>query len=187
MVFQDLKILINNVEFPANLILPESPGLDAIMGMDWLTQHQVCINYATRTITLVNPPRRQATFISNKTSPSKCMACKAIVTAISLISVVSEFLDLLPKKLPGVPPGRELEFAIDLVPGTAPIYKKYYRTPSSELVELKKQLEELQNKGYIHPSISPWGSLVLFIKKKDGSLRMCVDCSPLNKVTIKNR
>ena len=86
-----------------------------------------------------------------------------------------------------MPPDRESEFAIEIVPGTAPIYKKYYRMPSTELVELKKQLDELLQKGYIRPSTSPWGSPVLFVKKKDGTLRMCVDYRPLNEVTIKNK
>ena len=86
-----------------------------------------------------------------------------------------------------MPPDRELEFAIDLVPGTAPLYKKYYRMPSSELVELKKQLHELLQKGYIRPSSSPWGSPAIFVDKKDGSLRMCVDYRQLNEVTIKNK
>jgi hypothetical protein len=74
-----------------------------------------------------------------------------------------------------MPPNQELEFAIEVILGTAPIYKKYYHMPSPELVELKKQLDELLQKGYIRPSVSPWGSPVLFVKKKDGSLRMCVD------------
>ena len=86
-----------------------------------------------------------------------------------------------------MPPDRELEFSIDLVPGTAPIYKKYYRMPSSELVELKKQLDELLQKGYIRPSSSPWGSPAIFVGKKDGSLRMCIDYRQLNEVTIKNK
>nr|XP_045083448.1 uncharacterized protein LOC123493619 [Aegilops tauschii subsp. strangulata] len=76
---------------------------------------------------------------------------------------------------PGMPPDRELEFAIHLVPGTAPLYKKYYQMPSLELVELKKQLDEMLQKGYIRPSSSPWGSPAIFVDKKDNSLRMCVD------------
>ena len=86
-----------------------------------------------------------------------------------------------------MPPDRELEFAIDLVPGTAPIHKKYYGMSSSELVELKKQLDEMLQKGYIRPSSSPSGSPAIFVDKKDGSLRMCVDYRQLNDVTIKNK
>ena len=72
---------------------------------------------------------------------------------------------MFPEELPGMPPDRELEFAIDLVPRTAPLYKKYYRMPSSELVELKKQLHEMLQKGYICPSSSPWGSPAIFVAK----------------------
>ena len=97
------------------------------------------------------------------------MAYQATDTDMNLILVVCEFPDVFLEELPGMPPDRELEFAIEVIPGTAPIYKKYYRMPSPELVELKKQLDELLQKGYIRPSISPWGSPVLFVKK-DGSL-----------------
>ena len=106
---------------------------------------------------------------------------------LEFIPVVSEYPDVFPEELLGMPPDRELEFSIDLVPGTAPLYKKYYRMPSSELVELKKQLDELLRKGYIRPSSSPWGSPAIFVGKKDGSLRMCIDYRQLNEVTIKNK
>ena len=86
-----------------------------------------------------------------------------------------------------MPPNRDLEFIIDLISETTPIAKRPYRMVANELGELKKQLWELQKKGYIRPSSSPWGSLVLFIKKKDGSLKMCIDYQSLNKVTIKNK
>jgi len=86
-----------------------------------------------------------------------------------------------------MPPNRDIEFVIDLVPGTAPIAKRPYRMAASELVELKKQLEELQRIGFIRPSSSPWGAPVLFVKKKDGSMRLCVDYRALNEVTIKNK
>jgi hypothetical protein len=86
-----------------------------------------------------------------------------------------------------MPPDRDIEFVIELQPGTAPISKRPYRMPPKELAELKNQLQELLDKGYIRPSSSPWGSPALFVKKKDGSLRMCVDYHPLNAVTIKNK
>jgi hypothetical protein len=85
-----------------------------------------------------------------------------------------------------MPPDRDIEFVIELQPGTAPISKRPYQMPPTELAKLKNQLQELLDKGYIHPSSSPWGSPALFVKKKDGSLRMCVDYRPLNVVTIKN-
>ena len=86
-----------------------------------------------------------------------------------------------------MPPDREIEFSIDLLPGTAPISKAPYRMAPTELKELKEQLVELLDKGFILPSASPWGALVLFVKKKDGSMRLCIDYRELNRVTIKNK
>ena len=103
------------------------------------------------------------------------------------VPVVNEYPDVFPEELPGMPPDRDIEFVIDLVPGTAPIAKRPYRMAASELAELKKQLEELQRIGFIRPSSSPWGAPVLFVKKKDGSMRLCVDYRALNEVTIKNK
>jgi hypothetical protein len=102
---------------------------------------------------------------------------------IEEVSVVEEY----PDELPGMPPDRDIEFIIDLIPRTAPIAKKPYRMALAELDKLKEQLRELQQKGYIRPSSSPWGATVLFVKKKDGSMRMCVDYRSLNEVTIKNK
>jgi hypothetical protein len=101
--------------------------------------------------------------------------------------VVCEYPDVFPDELPGMPPDRDIEFAIELQPGTAPISKRPYRMPPAELAELKKQLQELLDKGFIRPSTSPWGCPALFVKKKDESLRLCVDYCPLNAVTIKNK
>jgi hypothetical protein len=101
--------------------------------------------------------------------------------------VVRDFLDVFPEKLAGMPPEREVEFVIDLLPGTAPVSKRPYRMSVEELQELKNQLMELQEAGYIRPSSSPWGAPVLFVQKKDGSQRMCVDYRSLNDVTIKNK
>ena len=86
-----------------------------------------------------------------------------------------------------MPPDREVEFVIELKPGTAPISKRPYRMPPNELRELKEQLKILLDKGFIRPSSSPWGCPTFFVKKKDGSLRMCVDYRPLNEVTVKNK
>ena len=86
-----------------------------------------------------------------------------------------------------MPPDRDIEFSIELMPGSRPIYKKPYRMGSEELVELKKQLDEQLRKGFIRPSASPWGSPVLFVSKKDRTIRLCVDYRSLNEVTIKNK
>jgi hypothetical protein len=103
------------------------------------------------------------------------------------IRTVSEFPDVFPKELPGMPPDREIEFVIELVPDTTPIFKRPYRMAANQLAEFKEQLQELLDEGYIHPSASPWGALVIFVLKKDGMQRMCVDYRSLNEVTIKNK
>ena len=101
--------------------------------------------------------------------------------------VLQEFRDIFPSKLPGMPPPRTVDFHIDLVPGAQPVSRAPYRMTTNELNELKIQLEELLEKGHICPSVSPWGAPVVFVKKKDGSLRLCIDYRQLNKLTIKNR
>ncbi len=110
-----------------------------------------------------------------------------IDSPVEKIPVVHDYPDVFPDELPGMPPDRDIEFAIELQPGTATISKRPYRMPPAELAELKKQLQELLDKGFIRPSTSPWGCPALFVKKKDESLRICVDYRPLNAVTIKNK
>ncbi|RVW28572.1 Transposon Ty3-I Gag-Pol polyprotein [Vitis vinifera] len=103
------------------------------------------------------------------------------------IPIVREYPDVFPEDLPGLPPEREVEFTIDLVLGTGPMSKAPYRMAPMELKELKVQLQELLDKGFIRPSVSPWGAPVLFVKKKDGSMRLCIDYRELNKVTVRNK
>ncbi|GJR54094.1 putative reverse transcriptase domain-containing protein [Tanacetum coccineum] len=103
------------------------------------------------------------------------------------VPVIRNFLEVFPDDLPGLPPPRQVEFRIELVPGAAPVARAPYRLAPSELKELSDQLKELLEKGFIRPSSSPWGAPVLFVKKKDGSFRMCIDYRELNKLTVKNR
>ncbi|GJT76414.1 reverse transcriptase domain-containing protein [Tanacetum coccineum] len=103
------------------------------------------------------------------------------------VPIVRDFPEVFPEDLPGLPPARPVEFQIDLIPGAAPVARAPYRLAPSEMKELSEQLQELSDKGFIRPSSSPWGAPVLFVKKKDGSFRMCIDYRELNKLTVKNR
>ncbi|GJU53423.1 putative reverse transcriptase domain-containing protein [Tanacetum coccineum] len=103
------------------------------------------------------------------------------------VPIVREFPEVFPEDLPGLPPARQVEFQIDLVPGAAPVARAPYRLAPAKLQELSTQLQELSDRGFIRPGSSPWGALVLFVKKKDGSFRMCIDYRELNRLTVKNR
>ncbi|GJV32227.1 hypothetical protein Tco_1392627 [Tanacetum coccineum] len=103
------------------------------------------------------------------------------------VPVVRDFPEVFPEDLPGLPPTRQVEFHIELIPGAAPVARAPYRLAPAEMKELAEQLKELSDKGFIRPSSSPWGAPILFVKKKDGSFRMCIDYRELNKLTVKNR
>jgi len=166
------------------------PGLvlDIIMGMKRMKEWDAVIDAGKRVLSLREPqgsgsfqvplPRR-FDFAS--------ISCATQVVPLPQIPVVCEFPDVFPEELPGLPPDREVEFAIELIPGTTPISRRPYQLPPNKLAELKTQLKELLDKGFIRPSSSEWGCPVLFVKKKDQSLRMCVDYRPLNAVTIMNK
>nr|GEV65871.1 putative reverse transcriptase domain-containing protein [Tanacetum cinerariifolium] len=101
--------------------------------------------------------------------------------------VIRNFPEMFPDDLPGLPPHRQVEFKIELIPCAAPVARAPYRLAPSKLKELSDQFRELSKKGFIRPSSSPWGAPMLFVKKKDGSFRMCIDYRELNKLTVKNR
>eukprot|EP00253_Pinus_taeda_P029718 PITA_29718 len=109
------------------------------------------------------------------------------IALLENIPVIQEFADVFPEDIPGLPPKRDIDFTIKLVSGATPVSREPYRMSVPELIELKMQLQELLDKKYIRPSVSPWGAPVLFVKKKDGTLRMCMDYRQLNKLTIKNK
>jgi hypothetical protein len=101
-------------------------------------------------------------------------------------AVLEDFEDVF-KEVPGLPPKRDIDFSLNLMPGAAPVSKTPYDMSTPELKELQMHLEELIKKGYISPSVSPWGTLVLFVKKKDGTLILCIEFRQLNTVTVKNK
>ncbi|XP_070005659.1 uncharacterized protein [Nicotiana sylvestris] len=111
----------------------------------------------------------------------------AEVLSLESIPVVNEFPNVFLDELPWIPPDREIDLGIDVIPGTQPISIPPYRVAPAKLKELKEQLKDLQEKGFIRPSVSPWGASVLIVRKKDGLLRMYIDYQQLNKVTIKNK
>ena len=106
---------------------------------------------------------------------------------VEKLPVVREFPDVFPEELPGIPLKREVDLAIEIVLGTVPMSRAPYRMAPTELKELKSQLQELLDKGFIRPNVSPWGAPVLFVKKKNGTLQMCIDYWKINKVTVKNK
>ncbi|GJW43806.1 putative reverse transcriptase domain-containing protein, partial [Tanacetum coccineum] len=187
---------------PANLLPIHMLDFDVILGMDWLASHRATIDCYARTVIFGNV--HQPEFVYHGSSPLKsvklisamkartlishgCQGFLASVMDTSLespnienLSVVREFADVFPDELPGLPPAREIEFGIELIPGAEPISKAPYRMAPVELKELKEQLQEMLENGFIRPSVSPWGAPVLFVKKKDGSMRLCIDYRELN-------
>jgi hypothetical protein len=188
------KVQIRRIEFPADLIVMgnQDTTIVVILGMNWLTKYQASLSCDKRTVKLVSLSGEEV-LVELVLSGSRKGSCHQVTARIEeikpseAINVLSNFLDVFPKELPGMPPKRKVEFAIELIPGTAPISKRAYPVSGLELVELKKQIDELSEKGYIRPSTSPWAALVLFVEKKDGTKRLCIDYRSLNEVTIKNK
>jgi hypothetical protein len=161
--------------------------VDIILRTDWLSRHHAMIDVSARAIEIHSPMDGEITLYLPDQGCTRSCAFALIESPVERIPVVCEYLDVFLEELPGMQPDRDIEFAIELQPGIAPISKRPYRMPPAKLAELKKQLQELLDKGFIRPSTSPWGCPALFVKKKDESLRLCVDYRPLNAVTIKNK
>ena len=197
-VYRDCPIRIREHEFPGDLIELSFREFDVILGMDWLSQHQVVVDCRMKRVTLRTPSREKVTFIgersnhlSNVVSAATartivrkgCEAYLAYVIdkkkaepSLSNIPIVCDYSDVLLD-----------EFAIDVVPGATPASITSYIMAPVELKELKLQLQELLENRFIRPIVSPWGAQGLFVKKKDGTLRLCVDYRQLNKMTMKNK
>ncbi|BBH07014.1 transposable element gene [Prunus dulcis] len=208
-VYRDSPVLVGDVCLEADLIPLEMVGLDIILGMDWLAKHHASVDCFRKEVVLRSPGHPEVTFYGERRVLPSCLI--SAMTAKKLlrkgcsgylahvvdtrkqelkledIPVVRDFPDVFSDDLPGLPPHREIEFTIELLPGTSPISQAPYRMAPAELKELKVQLQELVDKGFIRPSFSPWGAPVLFVKKKDGTMRLCVDYRQLNKVTVRNK
>jgi hypothetical protein len=183
-----IPVTLAGQEFPTNMIVIKGQDIDVILGKKWLAQHKAIINTDLRTIKLSHGHEEiQLSIPIAVPAKASGRVYEAIVQEIQDIPVVCEFLDVFPEDLSGLPPERDVEFVIELNPGTAPISRRSYRMPPNELAELKTQLQDLLEKGFIRPSSSPWGCPAIFVKKKDQTLRMCMDYRPLNEVTIKNK
>jgi hypothetical protein len=182
-----VPIKFGSLIIKTTLLILGLDSVDIILGTDWLSRHQTVIDIAARAIEIHSPTCGETTLYLPNQGCTRSCAFTLIESPVERIPVVCEYLDVFPDELPGMPPDRDIEFAIELQPGTAPISKRPYRMPPAELAELKKQLQELLDKGFIRPSTLPWGCPALFVKKKDESLRLCVDYRPLNAVTIKNK
>nr|ABA98118.1 retrotransposon protein, putative, Ty3-gypsy subclass [Oryza sativa Japonica Group] len=152
--------------------------------MDWLARHKGVIDCANKKVTLTSYDGRVVTVHALS---FESLRSRLNQITLEEIPIVREYPDVFPDDLPGMPPKRDIEFRIDLVPGTTPIHKRPYRMAANELAEVKRQVDELLQKGYIRPSSSPWGAPVIFVEKKDHTQRMCVDYRALNDVTIKNK
>ncbi|GJV90448.1 putative reverse transcriptase domain-containing protein [Tanacetum coccineum] len=188
-IIRDCKLELESSLFSINLIPLGHGSFAVIVGIDWLSQHKAVIVCHEQVVEIPVEDGRILRVHGERTvGITKALkSAKEDEPKLSDISVVREFEDVFLEDLSGLPPQRQVEFRIDLVPGVTPIVKSPYRLAPSEMQELSGQLQELQDKGFIRPSHSPWGAPVLFVKKKDGSLRMCIDYRELNKLTIKNR
>jgi hypothetical protein len=181
-----VPIRLGSFIFKTTLLIMGLESVDIILGTNLLSRHHAVIDVATRAIEIHSPTDGEITLYLPDQGCTRSFAFALIESPVERIPVVCEYPDVFPDELPGMPPYRDLEFAIELQPETAPISKRPYRMPPAELAELKKQLQELLDKGFIRPSTSPWGCPAMFVKK-DESLRLCVDYRPLNAVTIKNK
>nr|GEV78004.1 putative reverse transcriptase domain-containing protein [Tanacetum cinerariifolium] len=205
-----------NHPFNINL-MPVPLGIfDVIIGMDWLTKYHGVIIYDEKIVRVPfrreilifqgngdNQREESRLNIISCTKAQRYLSKRCVVFLARIttkdakdksegkrledVPIVKDFLEVFPEDLPGIPPARQVELQIDSVPGASPVARAPYRLAPSKIKELAGQLQELSDKGFIRPSSSPWGALVLFVKKKDGSFRMCIDYRKLNKLTVKNR
>ncbi|KAI3510609.1 hypothetical protein L1887_17736 [Cichorium endivia] len=208
-VYNNCFIEIEECIVPLKLLPMAIREFDVVIGMDWLAENDASILYKKKIIQVELPEKGtvlvygdrcdRKTSLITMARAKRCLqkGCNGFLAYIidvkkekktlDDIPVVRDFPEVFPDDLTCLPPDRQVEFRIDLMPAVAPIARAPYRLAPSEMKELMSQLQELLDKGFIRPSTSPWGAPVLFVKKKDGTMRMCIDYRELNKVTIKNR
>ncbi|KAK9031836.1 hypothetical protein V6N11_056122 [Hibiscus sabdariffa] len=208
-LYRRCPLMIQGYVFPVDMMELPFYGFDVILGMDWLVEHRVRVDFETKRVSLKFADDHEIVvvgenikFLSNVVSVLEaqrlmdcgCQAYLAYVMNPNMgearprdIRTVCDFSGVFPEELPGLPPDREVEFVIETHADSAPVSISPYRMAPKELKELKTQLQELLDRGFIRPSTSPWGAPVLFVKKKDESLRMCIDYRQLNKMTVKNK
>ena len=209
LVYKECEFWVGERKMLVDLVSLDLKGYDVIIGMDFLSYHHAKLDCRAKVVEFCIPG--EATL---KLDVRGRLASSALISGIRArkmlhkgvqgflaflinapsdqvkledVPIVRDFPDVFPEELTSLPPEREIEFKIDLVPGVAPISKTSYRMAPAELKELKIQLQDLLERGFIKESDSPWGAPVLFVKKKDGSLRLCIDYRGLNEVTIKNK
>jgi hypothetical protein len=185
----DQVITICDCPYFADLYVLPLKRIEVVLGMDWMSDHGAHIDCEEKTESIWKPGGGRITYQADKHTHMEIgIQLNSLKEAkLEDIPVVNEFMDVFPQELPGMPPDREIEFTINLKPGTSPISQAPYKMGPKELKELKEQLDELESKGFIQESISPWGSPVIFVDKRDGGRRMCGDFRNLNNVTIKNK
>ncbi|KAI3734186.1 hypothetical protein L6452_13650 [Arctium lappa] len=208
-VYDGSSIVIDGQAFPLRLYPMGMGEFDVIVGMDWLASNDAYIVCNKKLIRIAQPGKEEIVVFGDRRDRKSCLismikAKKCLIKGcvgflayvidakkekkgLESVPVVSEFPEVFPEDLTTLPPDRQVEFRIDLVPGAAPIARAPYRLAPAEMKEMMTQLQELLDKGFIPPSTSPWGAPVLFVKKKDGSMRMCIDYRELNKLTVKNK
>jgi hypothetical protein len=209
-VITTCPVIVNGFPTQATLNILPLGSYDMLIDMDWLASHKAKLDCYNKTLECEDDKgeRRTLQGIQKPVSVRKISSLQMKkycrkgfpLYAIQVLDSVKDqkpsleehpilkyFRDVFPEEVPGLPPKRDIDFSIELVPGAVPMSRAPYRMSTPELVELKLQLKEMLDKGYIRPSVSPWGAPTLFVKKKDGTLRLCIDYRKLNKMTIKNK